>query len=84
MRQRVRQRTFVASGEADEAGGAFGDFFGRDVAFAFSRAQFHARDQAAEILIAGARFDEQRIAPAVGGGDFGADVRANRSFFAAR
>ena len=63
----------------------FGDFFRRNAAFAFRRAQFHARDQAAKILIAGARFNQQRIAPAIGRSDFRADVRAQiRVFLAAR
>jgi hypothetical protein len=49
--QRVGQRAFVASGKANQSGGVFGDFFGGNVAFSFARAQFHARDQPAEILV---------------------------------
>ena len=36
--QRMRQRPFFASGKADQAGGAAGDFFRRNAAFAFLRA----------------------------------------------
>ena len=80
MRQSVRQRTFLSSREANQAGGTFGDFFGQNMAFPFARAQFHARDQAAKILVARARFDQQRIAPAVRGRHFGADMRSNGYF----
>ncbi len=68
-------------GQAHETFGEFGELFGCRRAFAFLGAQFHASDQAAEILVAGAAFGEQRIAVAVGAGDFGADVRADAGFF---
>ena len=43
-------------GEADQALGEFGEFFGSGRAFAFLGAQLHAGDQAAEILIAFSAF----------------------------
>ena len=48
--------------------------------FAFFRAQFHLRDDAAQILIALTRLHEQRIAPAFGRSHFRADVRPNAGF----
>ncbi len=61
--QRGGQRTVVASGQADEAGGIFaqivfagGDHFRRRV---FRAAHLHARNQPAKVLVAGAGFDEQ-------------------------
>ena len=53
------QRAFGAAGEADQAVGVLFEFFGADCAFAFFGAQLHFGDQAAEILIAGARGDEE-------------------------
>ena len=50
-------------------------------AFAFFGAHLHAGDQAAQILIAGAIFGQQRITDAIGASDFGADVRANAGLF---
>ena len=58
-----------------------GDLFQRGRAFAFLGAQLHARDQAAQVLIACAVFAQQRIALAVGAGDFRADMRAHAGFF---
>ena len=81
VREGMGERTFVAAGEADEARRAGGDFFGRDVAFAFFCAQFHARDQAAEVLVTRLRFDEQGIAPAFRRGDFGTDMGLERELF---
>ena len=81
LREGVRERAFVTSGEANEASGMFGDFFGRDVSFTLFGAQFHARDQAAEILVSRARFDEQWIAPSGRRCDLGADVGADGNLF---
>src|SRR4051794_6455117 len=64
-------------GEADEAAGVFGDFVEGSGAFAFFRAELHAGDEAAEVLISRARLDEERVREAVGAGDFGADVRGD-------
>jgi len=50
-RQGLRQRALRASGEADEAAGAFGHLFRQDVPLSFLGAQFHARDQAAKIPV---------------------------------
>ncbi len=78
--QAACERAFVATSEADQPFGELsevlerggGPFAGlRDFG---ARAQFHARDEAAEILIAFARFDQQRVAPAVLRRDFRADV----------
>ena len=55
--------------------------FLRGGGFSFGRAQFHGRDQPAQILIAGAIFDQQRIEIAVLAGDFGADVRLGADLF---
>ena len=63
--------------QADQAFGEFRELFRRGRAFAFLGAQLHAGDQAAEVLIAGAIFGQQRIAKAVGAGDLRADVRAD-------
>src|ERR1700730_9859221 len=49
--------------------------------FAFLGAKFHARDQPAKILVAGARFDQDRIAPSVHGSKFRANMSLNRYFF---
>ncbi len=70
-----------AGGEADQAGGELGEFFRQRRAFAFFGAHFHSGDQAAEVLIAGAIFGQQRVAMAVGAGDFGADVGADAGLF---
>ena len=83
LRQSMRQRAFVAARQADQAAAHRGDFFGLDASLPFSRAQLHARDQAAQILVALARFDQQGIAPALGGGDFRADMRADANAFSA-
>ncbi len=58
----------------------FGELFGGDRAFAFRRAQFHARDQTAKILITSPRFGQQRIAKAFNGSNFSPDMRANVIF----
>ena len=78
--ERMRQRAFFAARQADEPGGMFRQFFRGDRAFAFRRAQFHARDQAAEILITSPRFGQQRVAEAINGGNFSPDMRANVIF----
>src|SRR5258708_40283949 len=53
------QRAFRAAGEADEAFGMLFEFLWSDCAFAFFGAQLHFGDQAAEVLVAGARGDEE-------------------------
>ncbi len=78
--QRMSQRAFIAAGKADKPGRMFGQLFSGDRAFAFRRAQFHARDQTAKILITGPRFCQQRIAKAFNGGNFSPDVCANIIF----
>ena len=75
VRQRVRQRTFVAARKANQARGIADKFLLVHVAFVFWRAQFHARDQAANVLVSFARRHQQRIAPAIGRGDLRADMR---------
>ena len=50
----VRQWAFVASGEADESRGVFGEIVGVGdgvLLFAVAGAQFDFRDEAAEVLI---------------------------------
>ena len=65
------ERTFVASGEADQAFGEFGrNLRGggglvAGLADFGACAQFHAGDEAAEILVARARLDEEGVASAV-------------------
>ena len=51
-----------------------------DTAFIFCRAQLHAGDQPAEILISLPCFDEQRIAKSTSRCNFRADVRPNFVF----
>ena len=48
--------------------------------FSFFRAQLHGCDQAAEVLVAGAVFYQQRVAAAGCRGDFRSDVRAHSGF----
>ena len=81
LRQSVRERTFVAPRQADQAATHRGDFLVLDASLPFARAKLHPRDQTAQILIALARFDQQGIAPARRGRDFRADMRANGKFF---
>src|ERR1700693_2780122 len=76
----MRQRPFFTSGEAYKSAGVLDYFPARNISFAFRRAQFHFRDQAAKILIAFARFHEQGVTPAGGGSDFCANVSANLTF----
>ena len=52
------------AGEADQSAGEFGELFEGGRAFALLGAQLHAGDQAAEILIAFARFGQQRVGDA--------------------
>ena len=85
----ARERTFVAAGEAEQAIGEFGEIFERGgglvagLRILRAGAQFHARDEAAQILIAGARFDKQRVTAAILRGDFRADVRLDAGFLRA-
>src|SRR5258708_6120947 len=50
-RESMRQQSFLAASDADEAAAHRRDFFRKNAAFAFGRAQFHLRNQAAQILI---------------------------------
>src|SRR5579883_3281837 len=72
----VSERTFRAAGEANQTFRELPDFAWGNRAFAFRAAELHARDQAAEILVAFARFREQRIAPAAFSSDFRANMRS--------
>ena len=51
-----------------------------DVPFAFAGPQFHTRDQAAEVLVALARFHQQRVAPTKSGSNFCPDVCLHMDF----
>ena len=79
--QGMRQRPFLAAGQADQPLRSLGDFGSGNITFALGRAQFHPGDEPAKILISLARGHQQRIAPALRGGDFRADMRANGTFF---
>jgi hypothetical protein len=66
--ERGGERAFIASGEADEAGGMMFEFVLEDGAFFFALgAQLHAGDELAEVLIAGAGSDEEGKAEVAGG-----------------
>ena len=71
------ERSFVAAGQTDQPGSVLGQLLLGYSTLSFPGAQFHARDQAAEVLIPRARLDQKRIPEALGRGDFGADVGAN-------
>ena len=59
--QRSGEGAFVATGQADESGSVLFEFVFEDGAFFFSGgAKLHARDESAEILVAGARGNEER------------------------
>jgi hypothetical protein len=74
------KRTFLIAGEANEAGGELGQFIPTDGALRLGAAEFGARDQAAEVLVAEARLDQQRQDGAVVEGQLGADDRADAGF----
>src|SRR5580704_1521580 len=78
--ERVGQRTLITASEANQAGCAAGNFFGQNMSLAFFGAEFHARDQPAKILVSGAGFDQDRIAPSVNGSKFRANMSLNRYF----
>ncbi len=60
-RERRGQRAFVAAGQADQSGGKFFEIFERCSAFGLGGfAHLEARDELAEILIAGLRGAEQQ------------------------
>src|ERR1700693_3506888 len=80
LRERVGQRTLVTAGKANQARCAIGNFFGQNMSLAFPGAEFHARDQPAKILVSGAGFDEDRIAPSGNGSNFRANVSLDRYF----
>jgi hypothetical protein len=80
LRQRMRKRTFLTSGQADQAAADRGDFLVPDASLCFARAELHLRDQPTQILVAPARLDEQGIAPARGGRDFRTDMRPDGKF----
>ena len=79
--EQIEEAGIGPRGQADQALGELGELFGSCRAFAFFRAHFHAGDQSAQVLIAGAIFGQQRITMTVGAGDFGADVRADAGLF---
>ncbi len=73
------KRAVAIAGEADEAFGEFGEFFGGGGGFLarfgmLPGAQLRARNEAAEILITRAVFDQEGIACAIGAEHFGAGV----------
>ncbi len=72
----IEQALIGVAGEADQPVREFGKFRGRGRPFALGRAQLHAGDQAAEVLVSGARFHQQRVSASVGAGDLAADVGA--------
>src|SRR5207249_960950 len=71
------ERSFVAAAQTDQPGSVLGQLLLGYSTLSFPGAQFHARDEAAEVLIPRARLDQKRIPEALGRGDFGADVGAN-------
>ena len=75
----VERAVFIAC-QADEALGELGQFLPLDAAGGFGAAEFGTRDQPAEVLVAGARLDQQRQHGAVVKGQFRADDRPNAMF----
>ena len=75
--QSMRQGTFFSARQANQSLRLRRHLFRESITFSFFPSQFHLRDQPAKVLITGARFDEQGIAPALRGRHFGADVSAN-------
>jgi len=88
--ERLRERAFFPAGQADQPLAEFRHLLRVHASLALGRAQFHAGDQPAKILVAGARFHQQDIAPAahaffrVGfhGGHLRADVCFHTRFHA--
>src|SRR5437660_1427264 len=78
VRKRMRQRSFFAAAKANQAGRAIRDVFRENAAFALFRMQFHARNQAAKILISPAAFHEQCVMPPGRRGDLRPDVSFER------
>src|SRR5438105_7929376 len=72
--------TVLATREADETAGVLSDLIFRDCAFTLRRAEFHASQEPAKILVTLARFGEERIANACCGSDFSADMRLETGF----
>src|SRR5437773_12580165 len=70
----------LAAGETNEAARERSELLFRNRTFAFRCAQFHSRDQPAEVLVTFAGFNEQGIAYAGCGCDFGADMSLNPGF----
>ncbi len=71
------QRALLVAGERDQALGKLGQFLPGDARLVFGRAQPGARDQPAEILVAGARGHQHGEGAAVGHGQLAADQRAH-------
>jgi PadR family transcriptional regulator PadR len=69
------ERAVFTSGKTDQSGREFGEVFVRGGAFALFCAEIHTRQKTAKILVAGSRFGQQRIAPAIHASYFCADVR---------
>ena len=77
----IEQPLVRVARHADQASGEFGEFFQCGRAFAFLGAQFHAGDQAAQVLVAFAGFRQQGIGDAVDAIDLRTDMRADGRLF---
>ena len=81
----MRERPFVSPGETNQSTTVIfelrGYFRARDLPFSFFRAQFHARDQAANILITLVRLHQQGIPPTFFRRNLRTDQRAHVGFF---
>src|SRR5215831_2424932 len=80
-RNGFRQRTVFAARQTNQPTSMGGQFIFCDRAFTLRGTEFHARHQTAEVLVALASFDEQRIAHAGCRSHFGADVGLDAGFF---
>jgi hypothetical protein len=72
--------TVLAAGEADEAARILSDLVFGDSAFTLWRAEFHASQKAAKILVSFARLGEKGIAKACCGSDFSTNMRLQAGF----
>ena len=72
---------FSTACQTNQSAAKFFQLLRFDCALAFFRTQFHARDQATEIVISLPHGDEQRVAPSAHATDFRADVRLQARFF---
>src|SRR5262249_11210956 len=76
----VCERAVLAAGKTHKAAGVFSDFVFRCGAFSLRRAEFHACQKAAQILVALPGCGEQRIANACCRSDFRSNMRLNAGF----